>query len=227
MLSRPRRRNNKSSRKQRKSTNSSNSSHLPGVRVPREISMSGIPPTMKVMLKLIDEGVLNTGVTQCVRYNPNDLYTPITGGSSGIVPYFTPLSAMYGFYRVLGYRYTVTFSNLVASPVSVYILNYNNDPGTTASPQRAADPLSQYKQLAGKGGMDRCTFTKRLPMSAVVGSKATDIDSDYRALINADPADPNWLGICAHGINSVSLAAGVMYSVVLEFDTLFYSRLQQ
>jgi hypothetical protein len=169
----------------------------------------------------------SAGASVINRYNTNSAYEPQVGGSTAVTPGYSHWANFYGFYRVIGYSYEITFCNASAFPINCFVLNENNDPGTTAATQITANPLSQHAVVSSMGGMDKVVFKKRLTISQVAGTTAPETDDTYRALVNASPADVFWLGVGAQSVAGAVLTLGVQVAFYLTQYVRFYDRLQQ
>jgi hypothetical protein len=165
--------------------------------------------------------------TLCRRYNPNSVYQPEVSGATGTVPGFSELAALYGFYRVLGYKYKAQFVNMQAFPVTIFALNSNNDPTTGATVASVANALGHFKILSAATGMDKATLAKKMQISNVVGTTAIATADSYRSLINANPADITWLGLGAQSNTGANLTIGVTVTLELEMYVELYDRLLQ
>jgi len=188
-----------------------------------------VPTEMDLKLAQVFLGTISgAAASVVVRYNPNSAYQPQTGGATATVPGFSEMSALYGFYRVVRYQYTVTMINNEAFPVTAYVINSNNDPGTSAGVLTAANALSQSVLLASKGsGSDTHTFRKTLNLSEILGTSAVETADSYRALINASPLDVTWLGLGAQSGTASNITNGVTLLLKLTMYVRFYDRLLQ
>jgi len=172
---------------------------------------------------------LNGATTTIVRrYNPNVPYQPEVSGATNTVPGYSEYAALFGFYRVIKYRYKATMSNLEAFPVAVYALNSNNDPTTTAALVVSNNALCQNGFLAAKGGgKDTLIFTKEVEVAHLLGSGAVEDADSYRSLINAAPADITWLGFGAQSGTGANITLGVVVMLELTMYVRLYDRLLQ
>jgi hypothetical protein len=226
----PRRRGNRRGKGKKRNVRRGGRKMTPkSTQVPGTVTLRSplVAPSTIVPLRIVVEGQLVGSNAVAIRYNPNDAYTPIVGGSSGTVPSYSTWAALYGFYRVLSYSYSVEMINTEAFPISVYILNQNNDPGTAPNISKSANPLSQRKNLSAQGGMDRVKFRKRVTIPQILGSDSSMVDSDYRALNNASPADVVWLAIGLWTMTNASTTLGVRYQLTLTMRTQWFDRLLQ
>jgi hypothetical protein len=187
-----------------------------------------MPSKKHVPLRVISTAIISGASPQVVkRWNPNSAYTPETGGGSASTPGYADLAQLYGYYRVAGYSYEVTISNLEAFGVVVYCINSNADPTTSVNSTIASNPKCQSCSLSPKGGFDRHVFRGRFTIASIVGSPSVKWDDLYSALINANPADVTWLGVGVQSIGGSNLTNGVCCEVKLLQYTIFYDYLLQ
>jgi len=183
---------------------------------------------LRVPMVLDFTGTLAGGVPAIsVRLNPNTPYQPIVGGSTATLPMYAIYAQMYGFYRVVSYSYVVRFCNTETFPVDVWILNSDNDWGVNPTIASSSNPLSQRKIVGSVNGQSLATLRRSVTVPQIVGSNAPLTADSYRALINANPADLMWMGICAQSMTGVSFTTGVRFECHLMMHTLFHDRLNQ
>jgi hypothetical protein len=159
------------------------------------------------------------------RYNPNSIWQPEAGGSTGVVPAYSEWAAFFGFYRVVGYEYTVTVTNKEAFDVQTYIINSNNDPGTTAPATLTSNPLCKWKMISAKGGLDKVSYSHKYNLEQILGTDTCYTADSYRSLIGASPADIVWLGIGAQSLTGANLTNGVDIALTIVMRTVMYDRL--
>ncbi len=191
---------------------------------PRALADIVTPPQKDVVLEHIGYGTLSGAATAISkRWNPNNAYQPEVGGGTATTVGFARWATIYGFYRVVKYSYVATVSNLESFPVIGYVLNRNGDPGTSAGATEPTNPLCQQIELAPKGsGADLHHFRKVLRVAEVLGGSEVEYDSDYRAAINAAPADPVWVAIGATSGTGTNLTNGVWCKMTLRMYIRFY-----
>jgi hypothetical protein len=183
------------------------------------------PNEMDVVLKFVRVAAISGATTTLAqRFNPNDAFAVDPTGASSPKG-FAGWATFYGFYRVVVYSYTITVVNRQATPVTITVVNSDNDPGTTFNASIAGNPLTQQKILSAAGGLDKCTFTGNHTVADVLGSDSVEFDDTYRALNNASPADVIWLSIGAQDLTGANLTNGVDYILHLSMYTRFYDRL--
>jgi hypothetical protein len=161
------------------------------------------------------------------RFNTNSIWLPEASGTGGQVPGYADWAALYGFYRVIGYKYTVLLTNKEAFDVECYTINSNNDPGTTTNALVTSNPNSQLAMLGAKGsGRDQHTFSSKYKIATIAGTEAIYTADTYRSLIGANPTDVLWLGV---GLQSFSgtISTGVDISVQISLKTIMYDYLLQ
>lgn len=165
--------------------------------------------------------------TGSVRFNPNALYQPVTGGATAAINGYAPYALQYGFYRVMSYSYTVRFVNNEAFPVAVFVTNSDNDYGTAPAITAAANPLSQRRTLGPLTGQCMGVIRQRVHVSEVAGTRAVAYADSYRSLNNTTPADLMWLGVSAASMTGTALSVSVRFEMHLVMNVLWHDRLQQ
>jgi hypothetical protein len=217
----PQRRRKNTSKKRRgkpRSSNSSSMRFMPAVAGPRK----------NVKLRVITTAIISGAAPAIIkRWNPNSAYVPETGGGSGQTPGYADWAALYGYYRVIKYHFTITVINKEAFDVVTYVINSNNDPTTSNNSTLASNPKAMVRTLSSKGGMDRATFSGGFSIASIVGSKSVLFDDLYSSLINTSPADITWMGVGVQSIGGANLTNGISVTVALEQDTIFYDYLLQ
>lgn len=184
-------------------------------------------PSMGIKFRPIWLGTISgAAISICKRWNTNSIWQPEVSGGTGTTPGYADWASFYGFYRVIGYKYTISFTNKEAFDVGVWVANSSNDPGTTTNSTITSNPLTSWKQLSAKGGMDRCKISGAFSMAHVAGTDAVYTADSFRSLIGANPADVSWLGI---GIQSFggNLTNGVDVEFQLSQKTIMYDYLLQ
>lgn len=195
--------------------------------MPRLWTSAVAKPSIGVKFKPIWLGVLSGSASAIVkRFNPNSIYQPEVGGPAGSTPGYVDWAAFYGFYRVVGYKYRVTFTNKESFPVAVWVSNSNNDPGTSTNSSITSNPLTQFREISSKGGQDRVTLEGSFSLVTVVGTTSIYTSDSYRSLIGQNPADVTWLGMGAQSING-NITVGVDVELQLSQKTVMYDYLLQ
>jgi hypothetical protein len=160
------------------------------------------------------------------RFNPNSIWQPETSGGTGATPGYADWAAFYGFYRVIEYHYSISFTNKEAFDVAVWVANSSNDPGTTTNSTIVSNPMTQWKQLSAKGGMDRAKIAHGYKLDIVCGTTSVYTADSFRSLIGANPADVSWLGIGVQSFGG-NLTNGVDVEMKLLQKTIMYDYLLQ
>jgi hypothetical protein len=199
-----------------------------------------LPPCMEIPLKLLYNFKLTTGSNAITfRLNPNNALQPVVTISSAVYTGFAQYARMYTFYRVMSYEFRITFINRETNSLLAWVINDNNDPGTSSSYTIAANRLCKYRQLAPTGASNaEVTFTSRfhskrlrkrpiLTISEVLGSLAPQQESDFRALVTGAPADPVWIGLGIQTTTGAAPVTGCDILVDLVANTQFYSSATQ
>jgi hypothetical protein len=200
--------------------------YAPPVRGSVTLRSVATAPSTRVPLRQLYNGTLTGAINIATRFNPNAAYQPSVGGPTGTVPGFSEWAAKYGFYRVLAYRTRVRFMNGTAIPARVYCLNTNNDPGTNPGISAEANRLCKTRDLSMAGGQDKATISSLTHVSTVLGSNMIRFDNDYRALINATPADVIWFALGARALDGATNVT-VYWSLELIMYVEFFDPLAQ
>lgn len=165
-----------------------------------------------------------------VRYRPTAAYDvdPILGSTATLG--FAEYAAFYRFYRVHGFAYHVTFTNLEASaPITAYCFPSQLDPGTnviyTTASEWMGNPYFKSRQVSPKGGMDRATIRGYVGLKKFIGSKTANYDDNYAATTASSPANNIYLAVGALSQASAFTAAGVAFQFKVTMYCEFYERL--
>jgi len=208
------------------------------VRAAVQFSSPLFPDRARLPLKFEYNRTLIGGPSVAENWNLNNAFLPLPTGSSGTTPGFADWASIYDFYRVLSYSYTIDFSNMEPmSPVSVFVLNVNDNPGLTPDISDAANPLChKVGILSVQSGVDRIkghSPGKRssggggvIHVSMVTGTTAVATADSYRAPVNASPADLTWTSICAQSTIGATLSQGVAYVLEVYQWVEFFGRKQ-
>lgn len=189
-----------------------------------------LPSETFVTLTWPSAGVITSAGAQLATkgWKTNDCYDvdPIFGSTD--TPGFALLSDWYAFYRVVSYTSIIEVCNTQNFPVSIYFINTNQDYRSSASSFElfAANPYGRIALLPAQGTAGSYKkFRFRHTISQIVGSSAPETDDNYRALVNASPADLTWLAV---GINTHSatnlLSTGCSFQMKHTMNVRFYGR---
>jgi len=160
-----------------------------------------------------------------VRYVGNGPYDvdPLTPSTS--MPGFSEYSALYLYNRVISYTMVAQVANLEAVPVSLFLINDNQDPGTSGISWNNYSSNSRCSQylLAASTAQPARRIKTRIRVQDLVGSKQVLTDPTFQGAYNANPADKVYVGIGAR-ISTGNLVNGVMVQAYLEMLVRFYDR---
>jgi len=160
-----------------------------------------------------------------VRYVANGPFDvdPLTLSTS--MPGFSEYSALYLYNRVISYSMVARVANLEAVPVSLFLINDNQDPGTSGINWNSYSSNSRCSQylLAASTAQPAKTISCRLRVQDLVGSKQVLTDPTFQGAYNANPSDKVYVGIGAR-ISTGNLSNGVMVQAYLEMVVRFYDR---
>ncbi len=195
--------------------------------MPRLWTSAVSKPDMGIKFRPIWLGTVSgSAVSICKRFNPNSIWQPETSGATGTTPGYADWANFYGFYRVIKYHYTISFANKENFDVGVWVCNSSNDPGTTTNSTITANPMTTWKQLSAKGGLDKVVIRGTYDVAHVAGTEAVYTADSFRSLIGASPADISWLGVGLQSFGG-NLTNGVDIEVQLTQDTIMYDFLLQ
>lgn len=200
-----------------------------GIRagMPRLWTNAVSKPDMGILFRPIWLGTISGAAASIVkRFIPNSIWQPEASGGTGTTPGYADWAAFYGFYRVIHYKYRVTFTNKENFDVSCWISNSSNDPGTTTNSTITSNPFTQWKTLSAKGGLDRVTLSGSHLVSTIAGTDTVLTDDSFRSLIGANPADVMWIGIGLQSFGG-NLTNGVDIECQISQKTIMYDYLLQ
>lgn len=183
------------------------------------------PDELDVPLKFVKRGVLTSNATPLVSatFNPNCAYDvdPTVGSTETLG--FDEYAALYSYYRVIGYKYKITFAANTNYPTMVYVTNTNMAvPGTNFS-LYTTNPYCK-STLASLYGAKPTVFGGKIMMSHLTGSNACETADTYRALTTGVPSDKVFLDIAAEQLQGSTLEPGVGYDLQITMFIRFYSR---
>jgi len=185
-----------------------------------------VPQEMVVKLAYPVNTIVSGAVTdKSQRWTVNAAYDvdPVLGSTS--TPGFAEWAAFYKFYRVIAYTADVQFGNLDAGPRAVYIINANDDPGTSAS-GFIDRPSNEFNEVhyAGHVYCDRHRVTRHYQCSKIAGTGAVETDDSYAALASTVPNNKIYFGVGVHSLDGTNLANGVSFIIYLTMTIRFYER---
>jgi hypothetical protein len=189
------------------------------------------PDEMDVTLRFREQNTLtsSTGLS-FRRFTPNAAFDVQPAVGSTETYGFDEYAALYSYYRVISYTYRIQVINVNQStPIYVYVLNTNTDPSVSGSrfDLYATNPYCTTKLVNVQWAQgSKASFSGRMTVAKLLGSKTVETDSDYRALTTANPSDLVWLTVACE----TSAAAGgdsnvnVPYTVDVMMNVRFYGR---
>lgn len=194
-------------------------------RIP--VTRNIIPDKTVADLVWTERGVLNGAPSVAKRWHTNGAYDvdPALGGGS--INGFNTWSAFYSFNRVLSYHVSLTLANQEATPVAVYFVHMNTDPGTTPTtyPIWATQAFGHSTLLSGQsGGKDRMVYTKNHGIRQIVGDRMPITSDRYVGSSSANPTDLTYFGVSVADGNGFEMTAGVVYHIRLTLRVAFFDR---
>lgn len=165
----------------------------------------------------------NQGVSWRIRtsaYDPDPVWT------TGAIPGFTELAAIYGSYRVAGVHYDLELCNNEATPCQVAIVPTNFDLGANYLSASLADyPYAKTRVLSRVTGDDKCRIRGYMSSYKLVGDAQTKYDTQWTSSTNANPTFNIWFNIQCILLNSASsLVTGISQKAVYTFYVEFFDR---
>lgn len=191
-----------------------------------------VPEEVMVRLKWPSSFVLTSVGAQNVskRWCPNAAYDLDPILASTAMPGFAEWAAFYSFYRVVAYSYVLEVVNAQPFPLTAYVINSNNDPGTGGTNFEAYSTANFGVRAVlppvGTAGAKH-VFKKRIRIAKIIGSEAAETDDNYRGLVTGIPADLIWLaiGLRTNSATNLLTAAGVYCQLALQCEIKFYGRI--
>jgi len=200
------------------------STYVPGTLKLRSVIT---PVSIIVPFRLVMDFQLTGSNAVAIRFNPNDVYQPVTGGTTAALLGYAQYMALFGEKTTPTFQWDVEVINSELFPISFFVLVQNNDPGTAPNISKSANPLSQRRNLSAKGGMDRCRLRGRASVQQILGTNRSLVDTEHKSLVNANVADPVWLALCAWTMTLASMTTGLYGQLTLTMPTQFFDRLEQ
>lgn len=198
-------------------------------RLPR--SRNIVPDSLVTNLTYIDQtnNAVKNAATNVgsVRYRPSGAQDVDPNLFSTAIPGFKELTALYGKYRVLSSSIRVTFTNLEASPVHVYVWPSNFDLGANYGFAAAsiASPFAKSVTVSRAGGVDTAIISRKLTTSQIFGTDEVLYDDDFSASISTIPNN-NWFwNVGAWAPSLVTLTSGVQTLTQINIVVQFTERI--
>jgi len=203
-----------------------------GVRVkqpiPRYPKMSKIIPTeLDVWMDFHDQILLvGNGLGGIAKqFNPNCPFDVDPSLGSTSTPGFVEMASLFGFVRVLRYRYKVQFLNKEAINVTCIVVNSNSNPGTgnllSLVGNEYVKTSSIGPMLSGKG---TCVLKGTVDVSQLVGSLSVETDDSYASTTAAVPTNKVWLSVSNDYIGGTGTTAGTAIIIDISMLCRFYER---
>lgn len=150
-------------------------------------------------------------------------------GTTATVPH-TELSQIYGRYRVLSYKYKLTYISTGLFPTHVIALHSNTLVSASGGNATNLEPYigNRHVQEDWVGHSyskeSKLKFNGKFNIDQIVGSRDADFDSTYSSQVASVPSNLTYLEIGAyvHDPAGTYLSAGVVVGVVLKFNVLYY-----
>lgn len=178
-----------------------------------------LPDSIITNLEFIDQTnlVIKNAVSNVasVRYRPSGAFDVDPNLLSSAIPGFKELSSLYGKYRVISSRCTVTFANLENLPVNVYIwpTNFDLNANYGFAAAAIAAPFAKSTVVSRAGGLDLKTLSTTMETSEIFGTDEVMFDDDFAAGITTIPVN-NWfwnigawgqqLGFLTNGVSTLT-----------------------
>lgn len=173
----------------------------------------------------VETATVSAGAGNTVTYRPNTVFAPRSTG--GHQPYgFDQLAGIYGTYRVLAFRFRVSFAPS-SDRLAVGILASDQQP--TAVTNQATYSLlcesqGSYSKSAvlGFSGGPQLTLSGRITLNALFGfSLQQYLDDDTVAsIVTTNPANLAYFTIAI--FNPTSGSVTTSYNVEFHYETIFY-----
>lgn len=178
------------------------------------------PNRMRTKLHYNSRTQLNPGnLTFSYTFNMNSLYDPDQTGVGTQPMFFDNLKVMYARYRVRGFKYNITVSNL-NTPVRLVALPYNNAPPISVT-QAAETPMAKTYIINAMSNGGRCIqkISGYVSIKKLLGE---NLDDD-RDQANNDASPSNLARFMLYG-ETLDGATSIS-SVNLCYNLTFYSEL--
>jgi len=196
--------------------------------VPRFAKMSRIIPTeLDVWMNFHDQILLvGNGLGGIAKqFNPNCPFDVDPSLGSTSTPGFAEMAGLFGFVRVIKYKYKVQFLNKEAINISCFVVNGNSNPGTGNLLPLVGNDYTKCTSigpmLSGKGiGF----LSGTINVAQLVGSMAVETDDSYASTTAAVPTNKVWLSVGNDYLGGTGTTAGS--AVVIDINMLcrFYER---
>jgi hypothetical protein len=160
-----------------------------------------------------------------IRFNPSGAYDLDPTVGSATAAGYTQLAAIYNSYRVKRSRAVAEVVNTGNVTVMTVLLPSNTDPGASPSGNYVISTREQPYAVADTGALSGGPISKvksSMSTQKIYGSKMTDYDDNFAALVNAIPNN-NWYWVITFYAQAVSPSA-IILNFYMEIDIEFYDR---
>lgn len=165
-----------------------------------------------------------------VKLQPNAAYDVDPALGSTETYGFDEYAALYSYYRVVSYSYTIQVVNVsTTTPCDVYVMNTNTDPTASGSSFSlySTNPYCQTRLLSqSPAAGSRTKFSGHHQVAKILGSSVAETDDNYRSATDSIPADLIWLTMA---VSNVAVTGGdaninVAYIIDVTMSVRFYGR---
>ena len=168
---------------------------------------------------------LASGTTsfRLISNGPYDV-DPALGSTS--TPGFSEYSVLYSYNRVVHSHFHIVLSNLESTPVTVYIVHSNTDPGSTGLNwyEFANNAFGQTHMLSSIQAQPSKIINSRIRPSRLVGDRTVNTDQNFVGTSTSNPSDLTYVGVGLEAVSGLNLTNGVWISGYLEQTVEFFDR---
>lgn len=123
------------------------------------------------------------------------------------------MSQLYRAYRVRGMKITIRCCNLESVPVGIVVWPSTYDLAAQASSnawvqEMACNAFAKMVVVSPSTGMDRQIITSYISTKKIVGSKLTDYDDSYQALVDTNPQQMWYWNFAVYTLNGANFSGG-------------------
>jgi hypothetical protein len=205
-------------------------------RKPRTTPLSGVVTTRNIFPplfrgKLFYDTVIAlspaAGATSTYVFRGNSVFDPDFTGVGASARTYSNLAALYGRYRVMGFRATITFVNTsTTTPVTTFVVL---SPATTVGvdiAQILAQRQVWTRSISASNGAGTVTHTFSAPVSKIYGVPESQVrtEDDFAAVTGANPN--NGVYIHVGGYANGASAGAFNFHVRIEYDVIWSLPLQ-
>lgn len=209
--------------------NSNKSAKRSAKRQPKRPQMFGVttrplifPSRMKGTMTYDESGNLGpaVGTTSVLVFRGNSVYDPDFTGTGTTCRGYSQMASLYGRYRVLGFRASITWNNLTTSPCQIFaVLSPTTTIGTDFYAMVAQRHIwrSAISQSTGSGHAEHKLGSR---VSAIYGVPESQVltEDDFAAVTGANPNNGVYLHV---GVYSDYGTASVNVNIRMEYDVVW------